>query len=165
MGFLVYLFSWVFEIKLIWGVDMQEENENKPMTLTEMIFNSKSPYNNQFQGGDTRVLFVCSAGLLRSATAARIYAKKYNTRAAESAPYALIPLGSTITIYLLYHYTKKRGTLAPPFSYYLVIRLACCQSCCLTVHSLSSCLKSEFTNQYTILCVSGLWCILLCDWS
>ena len=78
---------------------MEEENENKPMTLTEMIFNSKSPYNNQFQGGDTRVLFVCSAGLLRSATAARIYAKKYNTRAAGSAPYALIPVSHELLLW------------------------------------------------------------------
>ena len=80
---------------------MQEENENKskPMTLTEMIFNSKSPYNNQFQGGDTRVLFVCSAGLSRSATAARIYAKKYNTRAAGSAPHALIPVSHELLLW------------------------------------------------------------------
>lgn len=78
---------------------MEEENENKPMTLTEMIFNSKSPYNNQFQGSDTRVLFVCSAGLLRSATAARIYAKKYNTRAAGSAPYALIPVSHELLLW------------------------------------------------------------------
>ena len=78
---------------------MEEENENKPMTLTEMIFNSKSPYNNQFQGGDTRVLFICSAGLLRSATAARIYAKKYNTRAAGSAPYALIPVSHELLLW------------------------------------------------------------------
>ena len=78
---------------------MEEENENKPMTLTEMIFNSKSPYNNQFQGGDTRVLFICSAGLLHSATAARIYAKKYNTRAAGSAPYALIPVSHELLLW------------------------------------------------------------------
>jgi predicted protein tyrosine phosphatase len=31
-------------------------------------------------------------GILRSATAARIYAKKYNTRAAGTAPDALVPL-------------------------------------------------------------------------
>lgn len=78
---------------------MEEENENKPMTLTEMIFNSKSPYNNHYQGSDKRVLFVCSAGLLRSATAARIYAKKYNTRAAGSAPYALIPVSHELLLW------------------------------------------------------------------
>ena len=62
------------------------------ISYTEAIFNSKCPYNNAYQGKDKRVLFVCSAGLLRSATAARIYAKKYNTRAAGSAHYALVPV-------------------------------------------------------------------------
>lgn len=47
---------------------------------------------NPYQGQDKRVLFVCSAGILRSATAARIYAKKYNTRCCGSEDYALIPL-------------------------------------------------------------------------
>ena len=62
------------------------DEESSKMTMTQMIFNSKSPYDNPYQGSDTKVLFVCSAGILRSATAARIYAKKYNTRAAGSAP-------------------------------------------------------------------------------
>lgn len=62
------------------------------MNYTEAIFNSKSPYNNDYQGNDKRVLFVCSAGILRSATAARIYARKHNTRAAGSHFYALIPV-------------------------------------------------------------------------
>lgn len=48
--------------------------------------------NNPFQGKDKRVLFVCSMGILRSATGARIYAKKYNTRSAGSWGDALIPL-------------------------------------------------------------------------
>lgn len=68
-------------------------------TLTETIFNSTSPYNNPYQGQDKKVLFVCSAGLLRSATAARIYARKYNTRAAGTAPYALIPLSDDLIIW------------------------------------------------------------------
>lgn len=62
------------------------------MTFTEAIFQNKSPYQNPYQGTDKRILFVCSAGLLRSATGARIYANKYNTRAAGSASYALIPV-------------------------------------------------------------------------
>lgn len=62
------------------------------MTYTEAIFKSGSPFDNPYQGNDKRVLFVCSAGLLRSATAARIYAKKYNTRAVGSESYALIPI-------------------------------------------------------------------------
>lgn len=62
------------------------------MTYTEAMFKQESPYNNPYQGTDKRVLFVCSAGILRSATAARIYAKKYNTRCAGSEGYALIPV-------------------------------------------------------------------------
>lgn len=68
-------------------------------TYTEAIFESKSPWNNPYQGKDKRVLFVCSAGLLRGATAARIYAQKYNTRAAGSADYALIPVTSDLLLW------------------------------------------------------------------
>ena len=68
----------------------------KPKTMTEAMFSARAPYNNPYQGGDKKVLFVCSAGLLRSATAARIYAGKYNTRAAGSASYALIPLSDNL---------------------------------------------------------------------
>lgn len=76
-------------------------NDEKPtkMTMTEMIFKSKSPYDNPYQGKDKKVLFVCSAGILRSATAARIYAKKYNTRAAGSASYALIPVSHELLLW------------------------------------------------------------------
>jgi predicted protein tyrosine phosphatase len=51
---------------------------------------------NPFQGRDKKVLFVCSMGILRSATAARIYAHKYNTRCAGSWGDALIPLTPTL---------------------------------------------------------------------
>lgn len=51
---------------------------------------------NPFQGPDKKVLFVCSMGILRSATAARIYAHKYNTRCAGSWGDALIPLTPTL---------------------------------------------------------------------
>lgn len=47
---------------------------------------------NPYQGTDKKVLFVCSMGILRSATAARIYAHKYNTRCAGSWGDALVPL-------------------------------------------------------------------------
>lgn len=58
-----------------------------------MIFELSAPYNNPYQGGDTRGLFVCSAGLLRSATMANYFAKKgWNTRAAGTHDYALVPL-------------------------------------------------------------------------
>lgn len=48
---------------------------------------------NPFQGKDKKVVFVCSMGILRSATAARLYAHKYNTRSAGTwEGHALIPL-------------------------------------------------------------------------
>lgn len=72
---------------------MNKENATMTqMTYTEAMFKGYSPYNNPYQGKDKRVLFVCSAGILRSATAARIYAKKHNTRSAGSEAYALIPV-------------------------------------------------------------------------
>lgn len=45
---------------------------------------------NPYQGNDKRVLFVCSMGILRSATGARLYAHKYNTRSAGTWYDALI---------------------------------------------------------------------------
>ena len=51
--------------------------------------------SNQFQGDYKKVLMVCSAGILRSATAAHILAGapwNLNTRNAGTASYALIPL-------------------------------------------------------------------------
>lgn len=68
-------------------------------TLTQAMFETNCPYSNPYQGNDKRVLFVCSAGLLRSATAARIYAGRYNTRAAGSAEYALIPVTSELLLW------------------------------------------------------------------
>ena len=51
---------------------------------------------NPYQGTDKKVVFVCSMGILRSATAARLYASKYNTRSAGSYADALIPLTLTL---------------------------------------------------------------------
>jgi predicted protein tyrosine phosphatase len=51
--------------------------------------------SNQFQGEYKKVLMVCSAGILRSATAAHILAGSpwnLNTRNAGTASYALIPV-------------------------------------------------------------------------
>lgn len=63
------------------------------ISLSGKIRDAKeSVIHNQFQGTDKKVLFVCSMGILRSASAARIYAKKYNTRCAGIASDALIPL-------------------------------------------------------------------------
>lgn len=47
---------------------------------------------NPYQGNDKKVVFVCSMGILRSATGARLYARKYNTRTAGTWPDALVPL-------------------------------------------------------------------------
>lgn len=62
-------------------------------TLTEKIFLLNAPYDNPYQGKEPRWVFVCSAGILRSASAARI-AGQYgiNARACGSSEYALIPL-------------------------------------------------------------------------
>jgi len=69
------------------------------MTFTEAMRASSAPYNNPYQGQDKRVLFVCSAGLLRSATGARMYAGKYNTRAAGSAGWALVPVTPNLLLW------------------------------------------------------------------
>lgn len=47
---------------------------------------------NPYQGNDKKVLFVCSMGILRSATGARLYAHRYNTRSAGTWADALIPV-------------------------------------------------------------------------
>lgn len=54
------------------------------------LHNCKNPY----QGAEKRVLCLCSAGLLRSPTAAFVLQKElgYNTRAAGVTDYALIPV-------------------------------------------------------------------------
>jgi predicted protein tyrosine phosphatase len=52
-------------------------------------------HSNQFQGEYKRVLCVCSAGILRSATAAHLLCGdpyNFNTRNAGTASYALIPV-------------------------------------------------------------------------
>lgn len=63
-------------------------------TLNSKIFELTAPYNNPYQGTRTRILFVCSAGLLRSPTGAHVGSLRgYNTRACGSAQeYALVPL-------------------------------------------------------------------------
>ncbi len=65
------------------------------MTLTKSdeIRNCREGiYANPYQGKDKKVVFVCSMGILRSATGARLYACKYNTRTAGTYPDALVPL-------------------------------------------------------------------------
>lgn len=67
------------------------------MTKTDEIFKLTAPYDNIYQGPDKRLLFVCSAGLLRSATGANLFAKKgFNTRNCGTHSYALIPLSANL---------------------------------------------------------------------
>lgn len=70
-------------------------------TLNNQIFQLTAPYNNPYQGNDPRWLFVCSAGLLRSPTAAAIAIKRgMNARACGSNPdYALIPLSANLIMW------------------------------------------------------------------
>ncbi len=50
-------------------------------------------YSNRFQGDARRALFVCSAAMLRSPTAAHVFsALGWNTRCAGVEPYAVQPL-------------------------------------------------------------------------
>lgn len=64
--------------------------------LTDIIQKNYGVIKNPYQGDDKKVLFVCSAGILRSATAARIYAKKYNTRAAGTYGFALVKINKNL---------------------------------------------------------------------
>lgn len=80
-------------------------------TKTQQIFEATAPYNNPSQGNAQRALFVCSAGMLRSATAAKVGACEFgfNTRACGSENYALIPLSANLilwadTIYFVNEY-------------------------------------------------------------
>ena len=67
-------------------------------TLTDKIFQLNSPYNNPYQGKAPKWLFVCSAGILRSATSATLASRDYgaNARAAGSMHYALVPISGNL---------------------------------------------------------------------
>lgn len=64
------------------------------MTKTEAMFENRCPYDHSAQGYDHRTLFVCTAGLLRSPTGARVGASMgLNTRSCgTSLRYALVPI-------------------------------------------------------------------------
>lgn len=90
------------------------------LTKTDQIFQTTSPYANIYQGDATRALFVCSAGLLRSATAATVGSQLgLNTRACGSEEYALVPLSANLInwakwIYFVnpYNYNSALKTFA-----------------------------------------------------
>jgi len=64
------------------------------MTNTAKIFSDNCPYNNSYQTGAMRLLFVCSVGMLRSPTAQVVASQRgHNARAVGSdVDMALIPL-------------------------------------------------------------------------
>ncbi len=67
------------------------------MTKTEQLLQLSCPYDNQYQGTRKRLLFVCSAGLLRSPTAAAVATSLgYNARSCGTGSYALIQLSANL---------------------------------------------------------------------
>jgi len=67
-------------------------------TKNAHIFSTTAPYDNFYQGSDPRWLFVCSAGLLRSPTGARLAGLRgINARSCGSAVgWALIPISANL---------------------------------------------------------------------
>lgn len=67
-------------------------------TYTEEMFTNACPFDNPYQGKGRRIVFVCSAGLLRSPTAAKVaIGLGYNARSCGShEEYALIPLSANL---------------------------------------------------------------------
>ncbi len=96
------------------------------MTKTDQIFQLSCPYANPYQGNLHRMLFVCSAGLLRSPTAAKVAVELgYNARSCGSSAYALIPLSCNLiewaeTIYFVNeaNYLEALDTFRPLQEYY-----------------------------------------------
>ena len=66
-------------------------------TNTQKIFELSCPFNNPYQGNASRYLFVCSAGLLRSPTAAAVAnGMGYNARSCGSEYYALVQISANL---------------------------------------------------------------------
>lgn len=71
-----------------------------PGTKNHDIFNLSAPYNNPYQGKKPKLLFVCSAGLLRSPTGAFVAQQLgFNSRSCGSSNYALIPLNANLIMW------------------------------------------------------------------
>lgn len=63
------------------------------MSKTQEMFFQSNPYTTDFQGDYVRAVFVCTAGMLRSPTAAAVACKMgWNTRSCGTDRNALIPL-------------------------------------------------------------------------
>jgi len=85
---------------------------NNTPTRTDLIKLNSCPFKNEAQGRYLRILFVCSAGLLRSPTAAKVAGEfNINARAAGSLPYlALIPVSANLVVWadkLVFVYKDK----------------------------------------------------------
>lgn len=69
-------------------------------TLSDEIRQARyGAVSNPYQGDDKKVLFVCSMGILRSATGSRIYGNKYNTRSAGTYSEALIQINDQLLMW------------------------------------------------------------------
>lgn len=69
-------------------------------TLSDEIRQARyGAVTNPYQGTDKKVLFVCSMGILRSATGSRIYGAKYNTRCAGTYDEALIQINDQLMMW------------------------------------------------------------------
>lgn len=71
-----------------------KQSKDTKTTKTDDIFRLTAPYSNRYQGPSRRLLFVCSAGMLRSPTAAAVAINLgHNARSCGSyVEQALIPI-------------------------------------------------------------------------
>lgn len=70
------------------------------MSKTQEMYFLSNPYTTDFQGDYVRALFVCSAGILRSPTAATVASNMgWNTRSCGTIRNALIPLTETLIVW------------------------------------------------------------------
>lgn len=70
------------------------------MTYSQKIFELTAPYNNQYQGNFTRLLFVCTVGMLRSPTAAEVATENgFNCRSCGWDEVALIRLSANLIMW------------------------------------------------------------------
>ena len=69
--------------------------------LSHRIFETKSPYRSSYEGTTPKWLFCCSAGLLRSPTAARVAQELYdvNARSCCVHQWALIPFSMDLAVW------------------------------------------------------------------
>jgi len=89
LGILIFVIIYIHYFSLI--------DKGTNMTKTESILKCNTPYANISQGTQKKIVFVCSVGMLRSATAATIGSQLgLNTRTCGSSKLALIPLSANL---------------------------------------------------------------------